>query len=57
MKAPAPAYTTGETARALYLLVRGAVAAMKGQDPAASRWHDQLDELARTARERDAGPE
>lgn len=50
---PAPAYTRGETARALYLLVRGAGAAILGKDPAASKWDGRLGELARQARERE----
>jgi hypothetical protein len=49
----APAYTTGETARALYLLARGALAAIRGQDPTESRWDERLSELTRTARQRD----
>lgn len=47
-----PPYTKGETARALYLLARGALAAITGQDPAKGQWDKRLSELARTANQR-----
>ncbi|MFL6115595.1 MAG: hypothetical protein ACJ786_30245 [Catenulispora sp.] len=47
-----PAYTTGQTVRAVYLLVRGAVAAMVGRDLAGTKWDDKLHQLADKARGR-----
>lgn len=47
-----PPYTRGESLRALYLLVRGAAAAIRGKDPAASKWDGKLSELARRAQAR-----
>lgn len=44
-----PEYTRGETARAVYLLARGAVAAMVGRDPAGTKWNGKLDRLAAQA--------
>lgn len=44
-----PAYSKGETARAVYLLARGAVAAMVGRDPASTKWDGKLGQLAAMA--------
>ncbi len=48
----APPYTPTETLRALYLLLRGAGAVIRGKDPAASKWDGKLGELAQRARSR-----
>jgi hypothetical protein len=54
----APTYRPGETVRALYLLMRGAGAAIRGQDPAGSRWDRALTDLADQARQREQdGPD
>lgn len=52
MRLPAPEYTPVQTARAVYLLARGAVAVMVGRDPAASKWDRKLTGLAAKARAR-----
>ena len=44
-----PEYTTVQTARAVYLLARGAIAAMVGRDPASTKWDSKLDRLAAEA--------
>lgn len=49
----APNYSRGESVRALYLLARGAVAAIRGSDPADSKWNAKLSDLAQRARERE----
>jgi len=46
-------YTTGEGARALYLTLRGAGTALRGKDPATSKWDRKLNELDAKARERE----
>lgn len=47
-----PPYTPVQKARAVYLLARGAVAAMVGRDPASTKWNGKLDQLADKARGR-----
>jgi hypothetical protein len=44
-----PEYTTVQTARAVYLLARGAIAAMVGRDPAGTKWDSKLGDLAAKA--------
>lgn len=48
-----PEYTPVQTARAVYLLARGAIAAMVGRDPASTKWDSKLSTLAAQASGRD----
>ncbi len=50
-----PEYTPVQTARAMYLLARGAIAVMVGRDPASTKWDGKLGQLAAQASER-GGP-